>query len=183
MQHLTKLVAKRIAWGVGVATTMFAGLGTVAALWENPLFMRMTPTGGFEITLLLLLSVLAGIYVGLPQTECGKRTAGTGGVIGFFGIACPVCNKILVLLFGGALLLEYYEPVRIYLALSGIALLAIAVWLKLTRRGCAEAGTTMDNIARLMRTMKRTMLDRIKSVWPQETRKALRGVNQKQGPQ
>ncbi len=152
MQHLTKLVAKRIVLGVGVAATMFAGLGTVAALWENPLFMRMTPTGGFEITLLLLLSVLAGIYVGLPQTECGKRTAGTGGIIGFLGIACPVCNKILVLLFGGALLLEYYEPVRIYLVLSGIALLAIAIWLKLTRHGYVEAGTTMDNIARSRRT-------------------------------
>ena len=57
----------------------------------------MTPTGGFETMLLLLLSALAGLYVSLPQTECGKRTAGTGGVIGFLGIACPVCNKILVL--------------------------------------------------------------------------------------
>ncbi|OGA08613.1 MAG: hypothetical protein A2W68_13480 [Betaproteobacteria bacterium RIFCSPLOWO2_02_64_14] len=81
---------KRIALSVAVAAAMFVGLGTVAALWETPLFMRMTPTGEFEITLLLLLSVLAGIYVGLPRTECGKRTAGTGGVIGFLGIACPV---------------------------------------------------------------------------------------------
>lgn len=124
--------------GVGVGAAMFAGLGTVAALWQNPLFMRMTPTGGFEITLLLLLSVLTGLYVGLPQTECGTRTAGTGGVIGFLGIACPVCNKILMLLFGGALLLEYYEPARLYLALGGVVLVAAAIWLKLTRRGCRE---------------------------------------------
>lgn len=139
MQYVTKSVIKRIAWGVGVAAAMFVGLGTVAALWNNPLFMRMTPTGGFEIALLLLLSVLAGLYVGLPQTECGKRTAGTGGVIGFLGIACPVCNKILLLLFGSALLLEYYEPMRLYLALGGVALLAVAIWLKVTRRGCVES--------------------------------------------
>ncbi len=130
--------ARNIAGGVGVAAAMFAGLGTVAALWENPLFMRMTPTGGFEIGHLLLLSVLAGVYVGLPLAECGKRTAGTGGVIGFLGIACPVCNKIFVLMFGGALLLEYYEPIRLYLALGGVVLLAVAIWLKLTRRGCVE---------------------------------------------
>lgn len=136
---MTKPLIKRIALGVGVGAAMFTGLGTVAALWENPLFMRMTPTGGFEITLLLLLAVLVGLYVGLPQTECGKRTAGTGGVIGFLGIACPVCNKILVLLFGGALLLEYYEPVRLYLALGGVVLVAVAIWLKLTRRGCVDA--------------------------------------------
>lgn len=134
-------MVKRIAWGVGIAVAMFAGLGTAAALWENPLFMRMTPTGSFEITLLLLLSALAGLYVGLPQTECGKRTAGTGGVIGFLGITCPVCNKILVLLFGGALLLEYYEPIRLYVALGGVVLMAVAIWLRLTRRGCVADGT------------------------------------------
>ena len=139
--HAMNPIAKRIAWGVGVAAVMFAGLGTAAALWENPLFMRMTPTGGFEIALLLLLSALAGLYVGLPQTECGKRTAGTGGVIGFLGIACPVCNKILVLFFGSALLLEYYEPVRLYLALGGVVLMAVAIWFKLTRRECIEAAT------------------------------------------
>ncbi len=138
---------KRIAWGVGVAAAMFAGLGTVAALWENPLFMRMTPTGGFEIALLLLLSVLAGLYIGLPQAECGKRTAGTGGVIGFLGIACPVCNKILLLLFGSALLLEYYEPIRLYLALGGVILMIVAIWFKLTRRGCVEAGIPTRGVA------------------------------------
>lgn len=134
-------MVKRMAWSVGVTVAMFVGLGTVAALWENPLFMRMTPTSGFEIMLLLLLSALAGLYVGLPRSGCGKRTAGTGGVIGFFGIACPVCNKILVLLFGGALLLEYYEPVRLYLALGGVVLMAVAIWFKLTRRGCVADGT------------------------------------------
>ena len=144
-RNVTKAAVKRIASGVGVAAAMFAGLGTVAALWENPLFTRMTPTGGFEITLLLLLSVLAGIYVGLPQTECGTRTAGTGGVIGFLGIACPVCNKILVLLFGSALLLEYYEPMRLYLAFGGVVLMAGAIWLRLTRRGCAESSTPMGH--------------------------------------
>jgi hypothetical protein len=129
---------RRIALGIGVGAAMFVGLGTVTALWENPLFMRMTPTGGFEIALLLLLSILAGIYVGLPLTGCGRRTAGTGGVIGFLGVACPVCNKVLVLIFGGALLLEYYEPVRLYLALGGVVLLTVAIWLKLTRRGCVD---------------------------------------------
>ena len=75
-RYVTKPVINYIARGAGVAAAMFAGLSTVAAHWENPLFMRMTPTGGFEITLLLLLSALAGLYVGLPRNECGKRTAG-----------------------------------------------------------------------------------------------------------
>ena len=37
--------------------------------------------------------------------------------------------------------LEYYEPVRLHLALGGVALLAVAIWLKLARRDCIKAGT------------------------------------------
>lgn len=128
---------KHVVRGAAVAVAMFAGLGTVAALWENPFFARMTPAGGFEIALLLLQSTLAGIYVGLPQRRCGARTAGAGAVIGFLGIACPVCNKLLVLLIGSTLLLEYFEPVRLYVALGGAVLLAAAIWLKLRRTACA----------------------------------------------
>ena len=135
----TAVSARDLARGVAAGGAMFVVLGTVAALWNNPLFMRMTPTSGFEIALLLLQSLLAGVYVGLPQSPCGKRTAGAGAIIGFLGIACPVCNKLLVLLLGSALLLEYYEPARLYVALGGAVLLAAAVWLKLTRPECLEA--------------------------------------------
>ena len=131
--------ARGLARGSAVAAAMFVALGTVAALWDNPFFMRMTPAGGFEVALLLLQSVLAGMYVGLPQSPCGKRTAGAGAIIGFLGIACPVCNKVLVLLVGSALLLEYFEPLRLYVALGGGALLALAVWLKLARPECADS--------------------------------------------
>lgn len=135
---MNAVLFKNVALGVAVAAAMFAGLGTVAALWDNPFFMRMTPTSGFEITLLLLQSVLAGVYVGLPQRRCGGRTAGVGAVLGFLGIACPVCNKVLVFLVGGTLLLEYFEPVRLYVALGGVALLALAIWLKVTRKECVD---------------------------------------------
>ncbi|HUG79857.1 MAG TPA: hypothetical protein VML57_20425 [Burkholderiales bacterium] len=143
---IPSVAAHGLARGAATAAAMFVLLGTVAALWNNPLFTRMTPVGGFEIALLLLQSLLAGIYVGLPHSPCGKHTAGAGAIIGFLGIACPVCNKVLVLLIGSALLLEYFEPVRLYVALGGAALLALAVWLKLARPEClkaeAQAGST-----------------------------------------
>ena len=136
---MTNVSVTDAARGFAAAVAMFVVLGTLAALWANPFFMRMTPAGGFEIALLLLQSVLAGVYVGLPQSPCGKRTAGTGAIIGFLGIACPVCNKVLVLLIGSALLLEYFEPVRLYVALGGAALLAVGVWLKMSRPECFKA--------------------------------------------
>lgn len=117
-----------------MALLAFISLGTVSALWTNPFFMRMTPAGGWEIGLLGLLAVLSGVYVALRGAACADRTAGAGGVLGFIGIACPVCNKILVLLFGGELLLTYFEPIRIYVAAAGAAILALAIFIQ-WRRG------------------------------------------------
>lgn len=118
---------KRLLGGLAVALAVFVALGTVAALWENPLFIRMTPAGGWEIGLLALLSLLSGVYVAIRRPFCSSGRVGVGGVLGFLGVACPVCNKILLLVFGGELLLTYFEPVRIYLAALGVIITAWAV--------------------------------------------------------
>ena len=120
--------------GAAVAAASFLLLGTVAALWENPVFVRMTPAGDLEIVLLGAMSVLLGAYVAVRRPACSIRTAGTGSVLGFIGVACPVCNKLLLLIFGGELLLTYFEPVRIYVAAAGALVVAVAVWIEWTRR-------------------------------------------------
>ena len=120
--------------GVVAAAGTFGLLGTVSALWENPLFVRMTPAGDLEMALLALMSVLTGVYVMVKVPACSTGSAGLGGVMGFLGIACPTCNKILMLLFGGEALLTYYEPVRIYVAVAGASVLAVAVVHQMWRR-------------------------------------------------
>src|SRR3546814_15864440 len=91
---------KRLVKGTAVAAASFAGLGTVSALWDNPLFIRMTPAGGWEVGLLAALSLLLGAYVGIRRPACSVKAAGAGSVFGFLGLACTVCNKVLLLLFG-----------------------------------------------------------------------------------
>lgn len=118
---------KRLAAGAGVAAVVFVLLGTVAALWDNPLFVRMTPVGGWEVALLAVLALLSGVYVAIRRPFCSDKTIGIGGVLGFLGVACPVCNKILLLAFGSELLLTYFEPVRIYVAALGVVMAAVAV--------------------------------------------------------
>ncbi len=133
-------ILSRAVKGLAVAIASFVGFGTVAALWENPLFIRMTPAGDFEIALLTLLSILLGVYVAIRRPFCSAKTATASGIVGFIGIACPVCNKILLLLFGGELLWTYFEPVRIYVAGAGVLLAAVAVayeW-SLIKRQSAE---------------------------------------------
>ena len=121
------MTPKSVARGILFAIGSFLVLGTVAALWPNPLFMRMTPTSGFEVTLLAAQSLLFGVYLAIPVRACATKLAGIGGVASFLGIACPICNKVLLLLFGSQLLLTYLEPVRIYLAAAGALITGIAV--------------------------------------------------------
>ena len=118
---------RKLLVGIAVAIVTFVVLGTVSALWVNPVFIRMTPAGEWEIGLLFLLSVLTGLYVIIRRPFCSNKTVGVGGVLGFVGIACPVCNKILLLIFGGELLLAYFEPIRVYVAAFGVLIAAWAV--------------------------------------------------------
>ncbi len=120
MDHVTP---RRIAAGAVTAAVSFVLLGTVAALWDNPVFVRMTPAGGWEVALLATMSLVAGVYVAIRRPFCSVKGAGAGGILAFLGVACPVCNKILLLIFGGELLLAYFEPVRIYVAAAGTLLL------------------------------------------------------------
>ncbi len=126
---------KTLITAVAVATGTFLALGTVTALWDNPLFVRMTPAGTVEIFLLAAQSILLGVYFSMPRRACAKREAGVGSVMIFLGVACPVCNKILLYVFGSELLLIYFEPARLYVALAGFLITGLAVWLKWTKGG------------------------------------------------
>lgn len=117
----------RVLKGALIAGAMFAALGTISALWSNPIFIRMTPAGWTEIAALAATAILSGVYVAVRRPACSVRLAGSGGVLGFLGVACPTCNKILMLAFGGPVLMAYFEPVRIYVALAGALMLAVAV--------------------------------------------------------
>ena len=124
-----------LVWGL----ITFASVGTITAVWTNPWFNRMTPVAAWEFPAVLLLAILTGVFFAVRFTACGARRAGIGGVLSFVGIACPVCNKILMLLFGGPLLLAYFDPVRPYVALAGLILLAVGIYRNIAARRTALA--------------------------------------------
>lgn len=131
-----KSSAKGALWAIGA----FVLLGTVAALWDNPFFVRMTPTGGFEVGLLALQALLLGVYVAIPVANCAAKLAGVGGIANFVGIACPICNKLLLFVFSADVLLGYLEPARVYLAAGGALITGIAVFVRWRNFQAATAG-------------------------------------------
>lgn len=131
--HLNVVPAKRYWLAAGATIASFVAVGTVTAVWANPFFQRMTPLGNWELASLILLSALTGIFVLVKHPSCRARKAGLGGVLSFLGIACPTCNKILMLIFGGQALLTWFDPVRPFVTAAGIIVLLAAIGTEMSK--------------------------------------------------
>lgn len=110
-------------WALGI----FFVLGTLTALWDNPLFIRMTPITAVDFAILAAEAGLVGLFLGIRKAACPIKGVAFGGILGFQGFACTICNKVLLLAFGPAALLTWYEPYRYWVGAVGIALLVLIV--------------------------------------------------------
>ena len=134
-----------------IASAMFLLLGAMTALWSNPFFMRMTEVSGWDYIILSFESLLIGLFFGIRAPHCATKKAGIGGVLGFVGFGCSVCNKILLLLFGSSFLLSYFEPVRHYAGALGLLLFSYALiqrWLlrlAVLNKNCLQKETNPDS--------------------------------------
>lgn len=136
---LRSLGALEVLFAGLLAVAGFAFIGTLTALWQNPFFGRMTAVAGYEYVLLAAQALLGGMYLAVQTPICAAKAAGSGGILGFLGVACPVCNKLLLAIFSSGVLLTYFEPIRLYVGLLGVAALAWAVWRKLIVRATLVA--------------------------------------------
>ena len=128
---------KSILIAVGSAVLSYLIFGAVTAVIKNPFFTRMTPVGALENFSLAITSLLVGFYIGLvyygraaKKDKVCNASATTGGVFGFLTFGCPVCNRILVFLFGVTGVLTYFEPLRPSLGILSIGLLSFAIFKK-----------------------------------------------------
>lgn len=119
----------------GVAVFLFLGLTT--ALIPNPVFGRPidAPTWGF--TALTITAILSGItlatYVATPlpaDADTATRSFTAGGILAFFAIGCPTCNKLVLIALGSSGAITWFAPVQPYLATAGLVLL---VWVAIKR--------------------------------------------------
>lgn len=132
----------------GATTAMVIGLPTDVI--PNPVFGRSMGVTWWSYPVLVLTAVLAGLllatYVRDPRLapEAGDdaldrptRTAGVGGMLSFFAIGCPVCNKLVLVALGSTGAVRWFEPVQPFLALASVVLLAFALRGRLrTQSGC-----------------------------------------------
>jgi hypothetical protein len=124
-----------------VGTALLIGLPT--EMVANPWFHRMTPVRWWDRPVWLITAVLAGLLLATfvatsAADERSARRGGVGGVLAFFAVGCPVCNKLVVLALGTAGAHAWFEPVQPFLGVGSVALLAWALRARLQgERACA----------------------------------------------
>ena len=137
-----------VAAAVAVVTVLVVGVPTDVI--PNPLFDRPVEVTWWSWPVLVATGVLAGLlaatYVrhgarGENGAENGAengieadrsvRLGGVGGLLAYFAVGCPVCNKFVLLALGATGAMEFFAPIQPVLAVAGVVVLAIALRVRL----------------------------------------------------
>lgn len=119
-----------VAAGGAALTALAIGLPT--AMIPNPVFGRAIPTTWWAWPVLVVTSVLAGLlgatYVRVTGAAAkASRSGMVGGLLSYFAVGCPVCNKIALLALGYTGALQWFAPIQPVLGVAALGLLAFAL--------------------------------------------------------
>jgi hypothetical protein len=132
------------AAGFSVAFALLIGIPTV--LIPNPVFGRQVPVQLWSYPVWIASSILAGMlaatYVrpvrGIAETrvtrdagDAPSRWGMAGGVLAWFAVGCPVCNKIALLALGYSGAITWFAPVQPFLAAAALVTTAGALLMRL----------------------------------------------------
>lgn len=133
-------------WAAAVAFAMATALvvGVPTAIVPTPFFGREIPVQWWNYPALALTALLAGLVLGTYRRSGqaaapGGRLGSAGGVLSFFAVGCPVCNKLVLLLLGTGGALSYWAPLQPLVALASLALLAEAALRRLNTQAACPA--------------------------------------------
>ena len=151
---LFEWTARRWAMAIGAGVAFGLAIAIPTALIPNPVFGREIPPTWWSWPSLIISSVLGGLlvatYVRDPAAQDGcpgqgavegdeaddddqaNRRKGTiGGLLTFFAVGCPVCNKLVLIALGSAGALTWFEPIQPILQAVAVALLVWALFARL----------------------------------------------------
>jgi hypothetical protein len=135
------------AAGASAITAVLIGLPTDVV--PNPWFTRMTAVRPFDYVVLALTAVFTGALLAsyllpLATARAAGRAGYGAGILGWLAVGCPVCNKLVVLLFGSSGALTYFAPVQPLLGIVAVGLSATALMVRLRGffAGCAVEPST-----------------------------------------
>jgi len=136
-------------------------IGLPTDLIPNPVFGRAIGPTPWSYPVLAVTAVLSGLLVGTyvrapylrdpylgaqgsgqppADAEQASTTGMIGGVVSFFAVGCPVCNKLVLLALGTTGAVRWFEPVQPLLAVLSILLLGYALRQRLRTESACRIG-------------------------------------------
>jgi hypothetical protein len=127
-----------------VATALVVGLPTDVI--PNPVFGRPVDVTWWSYPVLVATAVLGGLLLATyvrdtpdgtgadaidDELDRPAKTGGIGGMLSFFAIGCPTCNKLVVLAIGSTGALDWFAPAQPLLAVASLLLLGWALRVRL----------------------------------------------------
>ena len=145
----------------GVVVALAVGLPTDVI--PNPVFGRPVDITWWSYPTLVITAVLGGLLaatyvrvgprptdesIGTDEIDLDRpgRLGSIGGLLSFFAVGCPVCNKLVVIALGTSGALEWFAPAQPILAVASSVLLAWALRVRLRNAtSCALPRTIRDD--------------------------------------
>ena len=120
-----------VAGAGALATALLIGLPTDVV--PNPFYRRMTAILWWDYPVWAVTALLAGLVLAtyvrrVPVDSSAGATFG-GGILSFFAVGCPICNKVVVAALGVSGALNIFAPLQPLIGAASVALLgATLAW-------------------------------------------------------
>lgn len=134
-------------YGLLAAAGTLLLIGIPSDIIPNPIFGREVPVRWWEYPVLGATALLTGAWFSIgkvhdhPEDKPERSALMSVSVFAaWFAVACPVCNKLILLVLGTSGAMGLWAPAQPYLAvISLVALTASVVWKWRTKvDGCAD---------------------------------------------
>ena len=130
----------------GVVTFLAIGLPT--DLVPNPIFGRTIEPTWWSMPVLIATSIIGGLllatYVNVPGFDRTARVGGVGGLLAYFAVGCPVCNKAVLIALGTTGAMNWFAPIQPYLAIVALIAMMYALHKRLTTMSVCELPVSRD---------------------------------------